>query len=53
MLSMVVHACDLRTQEVEARGSPLVPGYPGLYSETVSLKQQTKQNKRSSQVVVA
>lgn len=48
MLSMVVHACDLRTQEVEARGSPLVPGYPGLYSETLSLKQQTKQTKEAA-----
>ena len=52
MSSIVVHAlhaCDLRTQEVEARGSLLVPGYPGLYSETLSFKKQTNKTKQKKQ----
>lgn len=32
---MVAHACDPSTQEIEAGGSPQVPGHPGLYNKTL------------------
>jgi hypothetical protein len=38
-LGVVVHSCNLSTQEAEAGGS-LVQGQPGLHSETLSLKEK-------------
>jgi hypothetical protein len=44
---VVVHTCNPRTWEAEAGG--IAQGQPGLYSETLSHKTDTKQYKVESQ----